>query len=71
MSRILRLQPIFVLNNGIPLMVYKDVHNIRKNQLSVAEQVTHWATELRRSGLEVLLQPAGFKMCPGLAFPGR
>ena len=62
MSRILRLQPILVLNNGIPLYVYKDVHKIRKNQLSVAEQVTHCATKLKRSGLEVFLQPAGLKM---------
>lgn len=32
--RILKLQPIFAPDNGIPMEVYKDVHKIRKTQLS-------------------------------------
>lgn len=68
-SRILKLKPIFVPDSGIPLKFYKDVHKIRKNQLYVAEQVTHCATKLRSSELEIFLQPAEFKMGQGLAFP--
>lgn len=48
-SRILKLKPIFVPDSGIPLKFYKDVHKIRKNQLYVAEQITHCATKLRSS----------------------
>ena len=70
-SRILKLQPIFVPDSGIPLKFYKDVPKIRKNQLYVAEPVTHCATKLRSNELDIFLQPAGLKMCQGLAFPRR
>ena len=53
--RILKLRPIFVLDDGIPL-VYKDVPQIRKNRLACG-RASHTRCQ-QRSELEVSLQPA-------------